>query len=94
MDLKRGTQIAYVPTHTKGDLQHPDVEVGFVTSVQGGTAFCRYWSKCSQGELRTKANSESTPIEMLIPYTSVPSSWVRKELRIIKMQESRVIVRD
>ena len=64
--LKRGTQIAYVPTHAKGDLYHPDVQYGFVTSGPGlDTYFCRYWSKHHEKELRTKANSECTPVNCL-----------------------------
>jgi len=31
--LVEGTQILYVPTHTKGDATHPDCEQGFVTSA-------------------------------------------------------------
>lgn len=60
--LTRGTQILYVPMHAQGDTNHPDVEPGFVTSQRGDVVFCRYWSKHAPGELRTKANSEATPV--------------------------------
>jgi hypothetical protein len=63
--VRRGTQIAYVPRHANGDLDHPDVETCFVTSVNGDAAYCRYWSKSHPGELRTKANSELTPLCLL-----------------------------
>lgn len=60
MNLKRSTQIIYIPSHANGDKNHEDVEEGFVTSVQGNSAFCRYWSKQDRYQLRTKANSEAT----------------------------------
>jgi len=64
--LKRGTQIVYIPQHAEGDRNHKDVEEGFVTSVRGNSAFCRYWSKYDRYQLRTKANSESTSIRDLV----------------------------
>jgi len=82
-DLKRGTQIAYVPMHASGSLHHPDVERGFVTSVSGSFAFCRYWSKHSPGELRTKANSEGTPLECIVVVDSVPQADVDAALAVI-----------
>ena len=67
--LKRGTQIAYVPTHAAGiGIQHPDVEFGFVSSLKGDTVFCRYWWKYifwfSPGitEIRTYNYSGRTPV--------------------------------
>lgn len=60
-----GLQIVYVPQHADG-VDHKDAEAGFITSVRGDIAFCRYWSKRSPGELRTKANSEGTQIERLV----------------------------
>jgi len=68
--FKPKDQIAYIPLHANGDLTHPDVEFGFVTSVsfKGDTIFCRYWSKYNPAELRTKANSESTPANTLTHY--------------------------
>ena len=69
-DFERGQQIAYVPTHAAGDLTHSDVEFGFVTSVRGDTVFCRYWSKHSPGELRTKANSEGADRRLIVLHQS------------------------
>ena len=85
--LRRGTQIAYIPTHADGDIRHPDVEFGFVTSVRNGVAFCRYWRKCSLGELRTKANSEGTPIDVLVERRSVHPVIVASALQFISDQE-------
>ena len=82
--LKRGTQIVYIPMHANGDINHPDVEMGFVTSMRDyDTAFCRYWSKYHPGELRTKANSEATPVDMLVEHESVPQTMVDQALRVI-----------
>jgi len=76
-ELERGTQILYVPSHADGDVSHCDVEVGFVTQDAGERgAFCRYWSKSSAHTLRTKANSELTPREMIIVQDTVPQALV------------------
>lgn len=50
--MKIGTQVAYLPTHADGDVTHPDVEFGFVTSARGEAHFCRYWRKGQPGVLR------------------------------------------
>jgi len=78
--IERGTQIAYIPMHADGDIGHPDVEFGFVTSVRGSTAFCRYWSKSSPGVLRTQANSEGTPSSMIVRHTSTLQGIVNQLL--------------
>lgn len=69
-------QVAYIPAHAKGDINLPHVEYGFVTSVNedGTAAYVRYWRKKPVGghaELRTKSNSELTPVEYLVSYRSV-----------------------
>ncbi len=76
--LERGTQIIYVPSHAEGDMEHEDCECGFVVTDKGDSVFCRYFSKlyppcCNTtsgneliGDLRTVANSESTPKDMLV----------------------------
>jgi hypothetical protein len=80
-DLRPGVQVVSVPGHVQllfwqNLLDHPDCEPGFVASVpepfhntgeprKVTAVFCRYWSKTHPGELRTKANSESTPIDYL-----------------------------
>ena len=71
MIIQRGTQIAYIPMHAEGDIEHPDVEFGFVTSVVGDMAFCRYWHKGHIGRLRTLANSEGTYLDDLRPHVTV-----------------------
>jgi len=79
--MKRGTQIAYVPMHADGDLDHPDVEFGFITSVRDDAAFCRYWRKGQAGQLRTVANSELTPLDMLVECKSIGPSVVDQILK-------------
>jgi len=92
MGYKRGDQIAYVPTHAEGDLQHPDVDFGFVTSVPTATdLFCRYWSKFSPGELRTKACSELTPGANVVHYDSVDQSLVDAEIKKLDPVETASI---
>lgn len=81
--LTRGTQVLYVPRHAHGNTQHPDVEAGFVTAVRADVAYCRYWSKHSPGELRTKANGEATLIDMIVIRDTVPPQQVAKALATI-----------
>ncbi len=65
MKFKKGDQIVYIPSHAK-DLHHPDAEFGFITGFSGiESAFCRYWLNSDRTELRTTANSERTPIDMI-----------------------------
>lgn len=64
--MQLGTQIIYVPSHAKGDKTHSDCEPGFITSVCGDNAFCRYWRKTPPYELRTRSCSELTPIANLV----------------------------
>lgn len=77
-----GTQIAYIPNHAHGDINHDDVKFGFVTShpinitQSVKSVFCRYWKKNCLGVLRTTANSELTPIDNLIQFNSVRQSIV------------------
>lgn len=88
MTLTGGTQIIYVPDHAEGDPEHPDCERGFVTSVRGDVAFCRYWSKFHRG-LRTVSNSESTPIRNLVVQDSVPQEKVDRLLREEALQDQK-----
>ena len=81
--MEPGTQIAYVPLHAKGDLADPDVEYGFVTSERGDVHFCRYWQRGSPGILRTVANSEATPTEMLVQHNRIPQDIVDQALKKI-----------
>jgi len=74
--MKSGTQIAYIPLHAEGDINHPDVEFGFVVSERGDAHFCRYWRRGHLGELRTVANSELTPSDNLVEYKSVSQDVV------------------
>jgi hypothetical protein len=74
--MEPGTQIAYIPLHAEGDINHPDVEFGFVTLEKHDCHFCRYWRKGHLGELRTVANSEYTPTAMLVEHISVPQDLV------------------
>ena len=83
--LPMGTQIAYVPGHVNGNLNHSDVEFGFViapTSEPG--YFCRYWTKGKEGStLRTKSTSENTPIYGLMEHESCSQLFVNNQLELL-----------
>lgn len=72
MGYKKFTQVACIPTHAKGDINHPDVQFGFTTSERDseGYYFVRYWLSKYSKELRTKANGERTHESMLMEYYS------------------------
>lgn len=78
---RKGDQVAYIPPHADGDINHPDVEFGFVTSTanKGAVVFCRFFYNKGRhrGELRTTANSESVWKEMLVKHK-------HKEKHVIK----------
>jgi len=88
--LKPGTQIAYVPNHVKGDVNHKDVQFGFIAKKMNGDLgwFCRYWLNKKYWkdpafpELRTVANSEGTDERNLVQHISVPQpivdAWMKK----------------
>ena len=67
--LKRGSQVAYIPHHAHGNIDHEDVEYGFVTSVKKllGIAYVRYFWKQYPDQLRNTTNSEGTLISDLYP---------------------------
>lgn len=84
-----GEQIAYVPLHADGDLNHPDVEFGFVERLSYSDVYsCRYWRKGELGVLRTVANGEATPAENMMSVWSVPQATVDAAIaRILAQQE-------
>jgi hypothetical protein len=71
----RGMQIKYLPTHANGDVNHPDCEQGFITSVKvidvaHTIVFARFWYKGHLPAtikdvascLRTRGNSEGAEL--------------------------------
>jgi len=83
MLIEIGTQIAYIPDHARGDINHQDVEFGFVVS-QGSRPtyfFCRYWHQGKPGVMRTTANSELTNVGNLRIHKSVPQEVVNQWLK-------------
>lgn len=86
-----GTQIAYIPLHACGDINHKDVQFGFVTKQVEGGHFCRYWLSGKEGlDLRTRANSELTPNECLRKHQSVQQAVVVGWLAKIKAERERL----
>ncbi len=82
--LTRGIQIVYVPDHAGQDVNHLDSEPGFIVSIQGRwSAFCRYWLKPNLTELRTKSNSEMTPLDRIFIHSTVPQKQVELALEEI-----------
>ena len=41
-DADIGRHVIYIPPHAKGDREHPDCEVGFITSVRADLVFVNY----------------------------------------------------
>lgn len=81
-----GTQVAYIPPHANGDINHPDVEFGFVTSLHpdGEGCFCRYFLKDCPAILRTVSCSELTNYEFLVVVEHHPQQWIDDLLQAIR----------
>ena len=98
-NFKKGDQIIYVPSHvetpdgiTKNDLaQNPECELGFVAqtpSPHSSHVRCRYWSKYGNcRDLRTRSNSEGTPLLCLWSYDTAPQEVVDAWLTIIDYEQ-------
>lgn len=92
--LEPGTQVVYVPSHInyrKGKFGYPNgAQPGFISSrCEGDYVFVRYWlveDGKPINELRTKANSEKTPVENLRFVNTVPQEWVSQALFTIQKE--------
>ncbi len=82
MNLSKGTQIIYIPTHAENNETHPDCETGFVTNqTKPNAVFCRYWR--NDGLLRTTSCSELTPLYAIVVKDSVPQHIIETTLKTI-----------
>jgi hypothetical protein len=95
LKLKPGDQIAYVPEHAGGNLNHPDCEFGFVTSVREHEAgnvdiYCRYWSKYTPDKLRTLANSEAANARHIVLHHSKSQYLVQEMLEQVQRNQKRM----
>lgn len=96
--FKRGDQVLYAPEHVLRQYQlgssnfsvkdligHPDIEFGFITSVSGNVAFCRFWSKANNfTDLRTNGNSEFVFQSRLFLYDLKPQEIINEFLNNLK----------
>jgi len=92
--METGTQIAYIPQHAEGKIDHPDVEFGFVMDElpEQEAHRCRYWRQnvkhpATMDDLRTRANSESTPNECLVEYMSVDQEVVARVINYLQAEQ-------
>lgn len=90
LELARGKQVIYTPPHLKNstrEFKYPFAsQPGFISSVPKydikgvDFVFVRYWLLDKDGkpvkDLRTKANSEATPIDCIEVEDVVPQEWV------------------
>lgn len=68
--FKQGMQVAYIPQHAEKDINHEDVEYGFITKVdtERRVAWVRYWRGKDNLILRTDDNSQRTRFDSLVPH--------------------------
>ena len=76
--MKRGTQIAYIPPHADS-VEHPDVQLGFVTSVGNKHVFCRFWNG-DLTDIVDKSCSKGVPHDHLVERDSVQQALVDEML--------------
>lgn len=81
-----GLQVLYVPNHAEGDTRHPDVQYGFVTSVNELGAFCRFFRSRKDNELRTSANSELAYFHNLVIHDHHSQLVVQQHLTRIERE--------
>ena len=89
-DLKRGTQIVYLPTHLQNnaELSNTDIQFGFVTSMKNpGAVFCRYFSKYDLSLLRTLSCSEQANISDVYLLNTFENKVVKYWINYIDQQE-------
>ena len=88
-DFKPGDRVIYVPMHAMNDIDHPDCEKGFVTSVSARSVFCRYFAKTGGKReaytLRTTANSEATNPGDLIKHKYCPKELIEAMRKTYKI---------
>jgi hypothetical protein len=41
-DFERHDRVAYIPNHADGNIKHPDVEYGYVTSIGTNNVFVKF----------------------------------------------------
>ena len=73
---RRGMQVAMVPLYANGDLEHEDVEFGFITAVHTNHASVRFWSSVP-GHIRNMGDAESINLGLLEEHNHVEQSVVR-----------------
>ena len=86
MRLKKGSQIAYIPNHADGDINHKDVQYGFVMSVKPNGIFCRFFTNKKGGFLRTTANSELCSEENLVECETYSNEFIAKLIKSIEYE--------
>lgn len=93
--LPFGKQVAYIPDWAYTDqpedvLNHDSVQFGFVTGLNNNSAsvFIRYWNK-QRDDLRTKANSEGTPIHNVYIFSAVSQTMVSKAIKEYGIEPSQ-----
>lgn len=65
--IEAGDEVAYLPLHSGGDITHPDVERGFVSSVNdAGTVFVRF-----QGCTANSQGCDPDMLRKIYPWTKL-----------------------
>jgi hypothetical protein len=90
INYESGDQIAYIPYHANGDINHGDVQFGFVTStreLRNGEigVWCRYYYR--DGTRRTTSCSERCSPDQIVPHVSRPQEDVTAWLKDIAAEE-------
>lgn len=52
---RRGDKVCYVPRHAHGNLAHPDVEIGVVSSTNNDVVFVKYGAASPEIDVTSKA---------------------------------------
>ena len=68
MDIANATfkkRVAYIPGHAAGDIQHPDVEYGFVSSHNGTNVFVKFDRQLSKFSWDGTTSQSCNPADLV-----------------------------
>lgn len=99
-NLQPGDQVIRIPPHANGNADHPDCELGFVTSnmVKADSAFVTYFNRNmlvlslqrqpTLADVRSRSASELTPIANLKLHLFADQQVIMSILRVVLQERS------
>ena len=64
-DFGTGDPVAYIPMHAHGEIEHPDVEVGIVSSVTDKMVFVKYFPALKRFGWEGTTSQATMPFDLI-----------------------------